>query len=174
MAFHNIDPDFGDCRVCGATREQLDDNFFPQCPEKFGGSPTVFDIAQWGRRVATQADFDRLMATVRDFEKFAMTSLAPSATEWSPNVELACYVNPMRQDGVFVAEKREIKPYPGHTHVDGSPCYPSVPQGGVRFPMQLDHEFARRVVACWNACRLLTTEDLENGPPVIRERGFGT
>ena len=64
---------------------------------------------------------------------------------------LAVYTNPMRDDGVFVAEDRPIEAYDGIRNLDGSPCYPTRPQHGYAIGAQLPHAFAFELVRRWNA-----------------------
>ena len=73
---------------------------------------------------------------------------------------LKVYPNPMRDDGVFVAEDREIAPYPGISNVDGTLCYPSTPNTQYRMGRQLPRDFAEELVRRWNA--------------FCEQRGFGT
>ena len=55
------------------------------------------------------------------------------------------YPNPMRGDGVFLAQKRPIKPYEGVTTLAGEPMFPAVPQGSYAYPHQLSPEVARNL-----------------------------
>lgn len=63
---------------------------------------------------------------------------------------LKVYPNPMRDDGVFVAEDKEITPYPGVARCDGKPCYPAVPTTRYSLGHQLDPEFGAELVRRWN------------------------
>ncbi len=63
---------------------------------------------------------------------------------------LKVYPNPMRDDGVFVAEDKEIAPYPGVSRVDGKPCYPAIPCTKYSLGSQLEPEFAKELVQRWN------------------------
>jgi hypothetical protein len=65
--------------------------------------------------------------------------------------KLAVYQNPMRDDGVFVAEDRPIEPYKDIRGSDGGLCYPSIPQHGISIGSQLPHAFAFELVRRWNA-----------------------
>jgi len=65
--------------------------------------------------------------------------------------KLKAYPNPMRDDGLFVSEDKEITPYPGITTVDGKPCYPSVPSTLFKFRQQFPAKFAEELVRRWNA-----------------------
>lgn len=64
---------------------------------------------------------------------------------------LKVYPNSIRTDGVFVAEDREVAPYPGISDMDGKPIYPAIPQSGRRLGVQLDHAFGEELVRRWNA-----------------------
>lgn len=164
----------GDCRLCGATAAQLDDNLFPACSRRWENVPTRFDHGTWQRVPADAANYRQLEELVTHFSGFMLDTLRsdPADTDLA-QIELAAYCNPMRDDGVFVAEKKEIEPYASRG-MDGELRYPPAPRTPHKFPQQLPHDFARRVIACWNACRGLKTEDLENGEVSVPERGFGT
>lgn len=77
------------------------------------------------------------------------------------HLRLRVFRNPMRSDGVFVAEDKPIRAYPGARGFDGLPLFPAVPQDGVSLGYQVEPELARRIVACVNACAGHTTEELE-------------
>lgn len=55
------------------------------------------------------------------------------------------YPNPMRSDGVFIGQDAEIKPYPNVRSMSG-PLYPATPQGIKKYPMQLPHDVAAKVM----------------------------
>ena len=71
------------------------------------------------------------------------------------------YRNPMRSDGVFVGQDREIAPHAGqngwravdetdpYRRSDGL-SYPATPQGAVGLAVQLPHDMAERLVAMLN------------------------
>jgi len=63
---------------------------------------------------------------------------------------LRVYPNPVRDDGVFVAEDKPIEPYimPGP---DGRLQFPAVPQTPFLIRSQLEPEFAAELVRRWNA-----------------------
>lgn len=68
---------------------------------------------------------------------------------------LKVYLNPMRNDGVFVAEDRPIEPYSNGQggfirSLDGSPRYPAIPNGH-SIGTQLPRDFAEELVRRWNA-----------------------
>lgn len=114
-------------------------------------NPRMYDIAIDGYRDVTQADIDRV------FEIFsAMTKQnKPMESAISPdkkfNFKLACFRNPMRDDGVFVAESKTIDPYEGVKGLKGEPLYPATPQTPYSLRSQLTHDFAAEIVRRWNA-----------------------
>lgn len=59
---------------------------------------------------------------------------------------LKVYPNPMRDDGVFVAEDKPIEPYPP----PNDHSYPAIPKTDYALDMQLPHEFAKEIVRRWN------------------------
>jgi hypothetical protein len=75
-------------------------------------------------------------------------------------IKLRKFENPMRDDGVFVAEDKDIDPYPGISALDGSQIFPAVPRGLV-FGHQMPHALADRVIACWNAFAGIPTEEIK-------------
>jgi len=76
---------------------------------------------------------------------------------------LKTFPNSMRDDGVFVAEDKEMEPYEGITSLDGAQVFPAIPRGLV-FSRQMPQALADRLVACWNAFEGIPTEE-------IRKRG---
>lgn len=50
------------------------------------------------------------------------------------------YVNPMRDDGVFIGEDKEIKPYPNST------SYPAVPNDAAVYEIQIEKKLAEEIV----------------------------
>ena len=76
---------------------------------------------------------------------------------------LKVFPNPMRNDGVFVAEDKEIAPYPGISNMDGKPCYPAIPRTRYQLGYQLERGFAEELVKRWNAL----------APLLEGKRGFG-
>ncbi len=59
---------------------------------------------------------------------------------------LAIFPNPMRSDGVFIAEDVPIAPYEGVRNLEGKEVFPAVPQNARTFPCQVTREMAGRVV----------------------------
>lgn len=75
------------------------------------------------------------------------------------NLRLKVFPNPMRSDGVFVAEDKPIEPYEGARGING-PLYPAVPDGR-RINAGVELDFAERIVCCVNYCAGRTNEELE-------------
>ena len=61
------------------------------------------------------------------------------------------YLNPMRDDMVFVAQEAVIKPYEGVYGLRGERRYPAVPQGVVSLGYGLPHDIAHELVDRLNA-----------------------
>jgi hypothetical protein len=109
---------------------------------------TIYDISRDEHRPATQADIDEL-------QKYVLSFSTPPERDAEPvneklDFRLACYVNRMRADSVFIAEEKEIEPYSGITNIDGSLCYPSIPKTRYCLPMGVSPDFAREIVRRWN------------------------
>jgi hypothetical protein len=66
-------------------------------------------------------------------------------------VKLKIFPNPMRDDGVFVAEDRPIEPYSGVHGANGEVLFQAVPQGRIRIMNQLPRDFAEELVRRWNS-----------------------
>jgi len=60
------------------------------------------------------------------------------------------YVNPMRDDGVFVGQVKPLKPYPGVSGLHGEPIFPAVPDGRI-LPYQVPDVVAERVLEILNS-----------------------
>ena len=88
-----------------------------------------------------------------DNAKPAVSSTVERLVEqfYSPGVKWRTYPNPMRSDGVFVAEDKPIEPYPGVSRIGGSPIYPATPQTQHAIPFQLPHDQAAELVRMLNA-----------------------
>lgn len=108
----------------------------------------ILDPSTYEKRPATQEDIDLLENYVWSFSKCPVPDEEP-LKETFP-FRLAAYVNKQRSDMLFVAEEKEIEPYPGITDVDGSPCYPSTPRTQYCCPMGMEPNFAREIVRRWN------------------------
>lgn len=61
------------------------------------------------------------------------------------------YPNPMRNDGVFLAQDRPLKPYPGIFDGDGRPVYPPTPLDAYAYERQLPIDMAERLVKRLNS-----------------------
>jgi hypothetical protein len=75
------------------------------------------------------------------------------------NFRLAIFPNPMRSDGVFLAEDKPIEPYPE----PNAHARPAVPLGAFSFPYQLPLALAEEVVKRWNFWQDSTTAGKEPG-----------
>lgn len=60
------------------------------------------------------------------------------------------YINPMRDDGLFVAEDKPLEPYPEITNMDGSPVFPAIPNTKYSIGFQLPHKEAKELVRLLN------------------------
>ena len=67
-----------------------------------------------------------------------------------PGVRWKKYPNPMRADGVFIAEDKAIEPYPGVTDMNGYPLFPVIPKTENTIPFQISLEDADEVLAALN------------------------
>lgn len=113
----------------------------------------MYDIATDSLRPATQEDWDRLSKFAQDVGRARtrareIASHSPDGEDF--NFKLACYVNPMRLDGLFVAEDKEIEPFKDIKGLDGSLRYPTTPMTRWLIPGQLEPMFAEEIVRRWN------------------------
>lgn len=67
------------------------------------------------------------------------------------------YPNPMRDDGLFVAEDKELLPYESVMGAWGKPLYPATPRKAFTLGYQLPHKMAEDLV------QRLNSEDLREG-----------
>ena len=115
-------------------------------------SITRYDIKTDGIVPVTQKDWD-------DLERFLSTCGTANRPEAPAkakpetfNFRLAAYVNPMRNDGLFVAEEKETQPVKSPM---GGFYYHPTPETPWKFWQQTHPDFAREVVRRWNACHEL-------------------
>lgn len=110
------------------------------------GSDTLVEV--------TQADWDLMDQRLKTLGKLAITPPAQRERRenWTPlktyelTARLKLYPNPMNEKVSFIAEDREIKPYPHpNEHM-----YPAVPQEGLIFPQAMPNDLAAEVVRRWN------------------------
>jgi hypothetical protein len=111
---------------------------------------TIYDMSYGERRSATQEDIDKMQQIL-----FALSLRPTPVNDDAPNDAdftflLAMYPNPMRNDGVFVAELKEIRPYQGITGMQGEAVFPTVPETPYRIRTQLPRKFAKELVRRWN------------------------
>jgi hypothetical protein len=64
--------------------------------------------------------------------------------------KLAIFPNPMRDDGVFVAEDKPIEPYDRGQIPGQPPRRPTIPNTKYSLGMQLERRFAEEIVRRWN------------------------
>ena len=112
---------------------------------------TIFNFGTGEKVPATQADIDDLQAYVMSFSKRPEIDKEESKHTDALKFRLACYVNKMRSDMLFIAEEKEIEPYKGIRNIDGGLCYPSVPNTKYCLPVGVAPEFAREIVKRWNS-----------------------
>lgn len=132
---------------------------------------TIFDIGMGGARPATQEDIDRMQefifALISQPEGRLVTDRDINVGDEKFDFLLAIYPNRARPDGVYVAELKEVKPYAGISNMDGSPCYPSLPDTKYRLGSQLPTNFAREIVRRWNIvssrCGVEASEEMRDG-----------
>lgn len=127
--------------------------------------PMLYDINQDVTRKVTQADVDQLIAIA----KAASIKGHPdfSQQEGSFTFQLAVYRNRMRDDCVFVAEKKEILPYDGAVrNLDGSRIYPSYPDTQFALGNFVSPPFAKQLVHRWNNGAVI-----EQALELLRRRG---
>lgn len=111
---------------------------------------TIFDYGIGVSRKCTQDDIDRMQEALLKFSTRSSFECNPPKCD-EMNFNLAIYPNRMRDDGVFVAEAKEIAPYSGLTNIDGTLAYPSLPDTPWRIGVQLPHQFAYEIVRRWNS-----------------------
>ena len=110
---------------------------------------TIYDTSTDSKRPATQDDIDRMHSALFKMatRPVPIAYLFPYA---SLSFRLAVYPNPMRDDGVFVAEEKEIKPYDGAKGLNGEPLFPATPATPYVIRSQLPKDFASEIVRRWN------------------------
>jgi hypothetical protein len=112
---------------------------------------TIYDPATDTRRPATQDDIDRMQNYIIA-TKLQPVPLPPQSDPANTNFDfrLAVYPNPMRSDGVFVAELKSIEPYSNVTTPDGRLSYPATPDTPWAIRAQITPLFAFELVRRWN------------------------
>ena len=108
----------------------------------------IYDIPTDRKRPATQNDIDQMQAII--FKMALRSRPLPTDTEANFTFKLAVYPNPMRSDGVFVAEDKEIEPYEGISGWNGESLYPATPSTPYGIGSQLPKDFACELVRRWN------------------------
>lgn len=110
---------------------------------------TIYDLSTDKRHVATQADIDAMQKMIAAVATKSVPKLVVTAQPGF-DFKLAVYLNPMRDDGVFVAELKDIQPYNGILTHDGRPTYPAMPDTPWCIRSQLPKPFAEELVRRWN------------------------
>jgi hypothetical protein len=106
-----------------------------------------YDVISDEMKPLTQEKFDEYVKFVRTV-KGADMAIEEARPHSYFQFRLAVYPN--RDGMVFVAESRSIEPYAGVRNLDGSLCYPPVPQKGYSLGSPLPREFAFELVRRWN------------------------
>lgn len=114
---------------------------------------TMYDIVSDTIREATQQDWDDVQKFIQSIGQAHSKMLESDKRGDEMNFRLATFVNPMRDDGLFVAEDKPIEPYEGCARFDGSPVYPACPKTKWLIGHQLGHVFAQEIVRRWNLCQ---------------------
>lgn len=110
--------------------------------------PYHYDLSNDTWEPVTQRDMDEIDLFFAALRR--MPQPEPAAEPQDFSFRLATYPNPMRTDGVFVAEDKPVEPYKGIHNLDGSPCYPTIPQTPYMLGRQMEPAFARELVRRWN------------------------
>jgi hypothetical protein len=95
-------------------------------------------------------DVEKLKAENLELENLLLSELFNRL--YVPGIKWATYINPMRSDGVFIAEDKPIEPYPD-IKIRGEPYYPAIPKTVHSLGFQLSIDIANRLVALLNADR---------------------
>ena len=112
-----------------------------------GPIPQIYDITTDSMRDVTQEDIDNWMKLGRQIGKIHDENFT---SNWTSNINLACFPNRFRPGRVFVAEDLPIEPYP-MPGIDGKPIYPAVPITAFKLGADLPVEFANELVKRWNS-----------------------
>ena len=110
---------------------------------------TIYDINIDAMRECTQEDVDQMLGILTAMS-MARTAIIPLNGPSDFSFVLAIFANPMRNDGVFVAENKPIEPYDAARGVSGGKLYPPTPKTPYKIGVQLDPAFAAELVRRWN------------------------
>lgn len=109
----------------------------------------VYDPSTDEMREVTQADIDHMVTIIQKVMRLPEYEV-PSGIDPTFKFKLAVYPNRMRDGYAFIAEPKEIKPYPGVKTAEGNPVYPRMPDGPNCLPMNIPRNFAEEIVRRWN------------------------
>lgn len=112
---------------------------------------SIYDLTTDTHRPVTQEDVDQMVEILAQLSRIHPPLPVPPQGPFEFTFRLAIYQNPMRSDGVFVAEDKPRLPYEGVTGTRGERLYPATPQTPYALGRQVDVEFARELVRRWNA-----------------------
>lgn len=111
---------------------------------------TIFDSERQIRVPCEQDWIDNVQEIFRKLGQIHQEIFITKSPQDLSSVRLKVFPNPMRHDGVFVAEDQIIKPYPDVKGPKGELIYPAVPLGVFSIPAQLPLDFAQELVKRWN------------------------
>ena len=112
---------------------------------------TILDISTDSKRPATQEDIDFMQNVLFKISMRPTPEVIGSSPDFT--FKLAIYPNPMRSDGVFVSEEKEIEPYAEIRGLQGQLLFPAVPSTPYAIRGQLPFEFAYELVRRWNSAK---------------------
>jgi hypothetical protein len=113
--------------------------------------PHIYDPATATTRKATQEDIDRMQEIITALLVQPLPRDPGDVPPDKMTFDLAIYPNRMRNDGVFVAERKPVNAYPGIRGLRGELLFPSIPHTPWHIPGQLVPIFAEEIVRRWNA-----------------------
>lgn len=116
----------------------------------FPPHPMRYEISTDEMVPVTQEDWDKREEFLSSLRKINEALKVPDETSSKPfKFQLACYPNLVHLGRVFIAEAKEIKPYPG-LRFGGEVYYPPVPETPWVINSGVDQDFALEIVRRWN------------------------
>lgn len=112
---------------------------------------TIYDIATDSRRPVTQTDILQMEERLWALAFCPVPEPTEPITIGTMPVRLAVFPNRMRPGRAFVAEEKEISPYPGMAGLNDQPLFPSVPDSQFVIQTDIDVDWARELVRRWNS-----------------------